>query len=376
MDPSDGTSVRTSGQRPPFLPAPLPPVPQLEFSPDLAGELGRAERALGRLEGVTHDLPNPELFVFMYVRKEAVLSSQIEGTQSSLADLLAAEAAIRRPDAPSDVDEVSGYVEALNYGVRELGHGTVSSSLTLALHKRLLRHRPDAGQLRDVQNWVGRPGSTMENAVYIPPPPDQIGSCLDSLFDFLDRRSDLPDLVRVCLAHAQFESIHPFVDGNGRVGRLLVTLLLKQYGVLSFPVLYLSGFLRDNRSEYYARLQATRDEAAWDAWCRFLLRGMRTVASDAALTAQRVTEMREEHREQVRARTGKGVSSALVLLDTLYYRPYVSVRAVSEIVGQTFAGASRLVDRFVEIGLLEPDSDKARNRVFAYRPYLELFSSS
>ena len=333
-----------------------------------------AERALGMLDSATATLPNPDLFVFVYIRKEAVLSSQIEGTQSSLADLLTAEAAISRPDNPDDVEEVSQYVRALKYGIEQLDSRNVTVSLFLELHSRLM---PESryGQLRSTQNWIGRSGTTIQNAVYVPPPPGLVPKLVEELDTFLNSHNETPRLLRIGLAHAQFESIHPFLDGNGRVGRLLISLLMKQYGLLHLPLLYLSSYFKLNRTEYYARLQSTRDSGDWESWLKFFLRGVGHVAQEASETSKRVLTLREDHRELLRREMGKGAGTALVLLDTLFYRPYVSVQSVSDIVGLTFAGANRLVGRFVELGVLKPTTVKSRNRSFRYDQFLVLFET-
>lgn len=360
-----------------FLPVPLPPNPPVHFDAELLDLFARAERALGRLDGSTATLPNADLFVFMYVRKEAVLSSQIEGTQSSLTDLLEAESAIHRPDQPDDVEEVSSYVGALNYGLGELATRSVSTELILELHARLMAGQrggdKEPGRLRSVQNWIGRSGSTLENAVFVPPPPDKVAGLLGDLETFLQGNEPPPPLVKIALAHAHFETIHPFRDGNGRVGRLLVSLLMREYGILRHPLLFLSSYFKENRTEYYARLQDTREKGNWEAWLRFFLRGVAETASDAATTASQILVMREQHREALQRIAGKGAGTALDLLETLYFRPYITVQGATEIVGQTFAGANRLVGKFVEAKILVPTDERARNRVFAYRPFLDLF---
>jgi Fic family protein len=242
----------------------LPPDPPVRLDGELRVLLSRADRALGRLDGSVVTLPNPDLFVFMYVRKEAVLSSQIEGTQSSLQDLLAAEAELfEAVDIPRDVDEVINYVAAMNHGLERLMELPVSVRLIREIHERLLRGVRGAqrapGELRRTQNWIGPAGSPLADAVFVPPPPESVPQALGELEMFLHTSGDLPILVKIALAHAQFETIHPFLDGNGRVGRLLITFLLTESRVLSKPVLYLSHYLRQNRQEYYERQQAVRD---------------------------------------------------------------------------------------------------------------------
>ncbi len=358
-----------------FMPWPLPPKEPIEYDHEIISRLAKAERSLGLLDGATATLPNPDLFVFVTIRKEAVLSSQIEGTQSSLADLLEAESKIRRPNNPQDVEEVSRYVSALNEGIDQISKRRLSVSLIKELHK-ILMDDPSSGDLRTIQNWIGRIGSDIHSATYIPPPPGEVPRLMDELDDFIHRSDDTPILIKIGLIHAQFESIHPFLDGNGRLGRLLVSLLLKQYGLLKYPLLYLSSYFQQNRTEYYSKLQNTREKGQWESWLKFFLQGVSEVAAEAGSNSTRVLKLREEHRELLRVELGKGASSALELLDTLFYRPYVTVLSVSEIVGLTFAGANKLVAKCVDLGILQPTAEKARNRSFRYSQFLDIFEPS
>ena len=266
-----------------FIPAPLPPNRPLAIDGELQGLLSQADRALGRLDGSVLTLPNPDLFVFMYVRKEAVLSSQIEGTQSSLQDLLAAEAQLFEQNLPRDVDEVVNYVRAMNHGLARLPELPVSVRLIREIHAELMQGvrggRLQPGELRTSQNWIGPAGCTLNTATFVPPPHHVVPEALGDLEKFLHRDDDLPPLVKIALAHVQFETIHPFLDGNGRVGRLLITFLLTERGVLHKPVLYLSHYFKPHRQEYYEHLQAVRDRGAWEAWLAFFLRGVVEVAA-------------------------------------------------------------------------------------------------
>jgi Fic family protein len=264
------------------IPAKLPPVPPIQIAGDLQTKLSRADLALGRLDGSIQTLPNPDLFVFMYVRKEAVLSSQIEGTQSSLQDLLSAEAQIFAPERPRDVDEVVNYVRAMNRGLERLRDLPVSVRLIREIHQVLLTEvrgsQRAPGELRRVQNWIGPEGCNLSEATFVPPPPGIIPELLGDLENFLHRPADLPLLIKIGLAHAQFETIHPFLDGNGRIGRLLITFLLCESGVLQKPVLYLSHYFRRHRQTYYDLLQATRDRGAYEDWLEFFLTGVAEVS--------------------------------------------------------------------------------------------------
>ena len=362
-----------------FMPAPLPPDPALDLSGELQGQLSAADRALGRLDGSVLTLPNPNLFVFMYVRKEAVLSSQIEGTQSSLQDLLAAEAQVFDPSLPRDVDEVVHYVRAMSYGLERLADLPVSVRLIREIHTELMRgvrgSQLQPGELRRSQNWIGPAGSTLSTATFVPPPHHVVPDALGELEKFLHRDDGLPPLVKIALAHAQFETIHPFLDGNGRVGRLLITFLLTQRGVLHKPVLYLSHFFKQNRQEYYERLQAVRDKGEWEAWISFFLRGVVQVAAEAAETARRILQLREQHRAAITAQLGRAAGNGHKVLESLYDRPIVSVKDVQSMTGTTYAAANILVSRLVPLGVLSEMTGFARNRRFSYASYIELFSA-
>jgi Fic family protein len=360
-----------------FLPAPLPPSPALRLRGDLQALLSRADLALGRLDGSIQTLPNPDLFVFMYVRKEAVLSSQIEGTQSSLQDLLAAEARVFAPEQPADVDEVVNYVAAMNHGLARLSVLPVSVRLIREIHAKLLRGVRGSsltpGELRRSQNWIGPAGCSLAEATFVPPPPDQVPQALGELERFLHARSDLPALASISLAHAQFETIHPFLDGNGRVGRLLITFLLCERGILTKPVLYLSHYFKRHRAAYYDQLQAVRDRGDWEGWLAFFLRGVVEVSGEATETARRVLALREEHRALIAARLGRGAGTGHRLLEHLYEKPIVSIEDVRSITGVTWAAANDLVRRLVEHGLVVEMTGNRRHRRFRYDPYVRLF---
>lgn len=361
-----------------FLPAPLPPDPPVRLEGELQGLLSRADRALGRLDGSVQTLPNPDLFVFMYVRKEAVLSSQIEGTQSSLQDLLSAEARLLGAgDRPDDVAEVVGYVRAMNFGLGRLAELPVSVRLIREIHGELLRDarggRLSPGELRRSQNWIGPPGATISTASFVPPPPDAVPDALSDLERFLHAEDGLPLLVKIGLAHAQFETIHPFLDGNGRVGRLLITFLLVEGGALTKPVLYLSHFFKRHRQEYYDRLQAIRS-GDWEGWLAFFLRGVEEVAIEAVDTARRILLLRESHRSAITERFGRGAASGHKVLESLYDRPIVSVTDVRTLTGTTYTAANALVSRLADLGILREVTGHARNRRFRYDPYVQLFT--
>jgi Fic family protein len=344
---------------------------------DLQAPLAEASLTLGRLDGSVLTLPAPDVFVFMYVRKEAVLSSQIEGTQSSLQDLLEAEARIFSPDRPADVREVINYVHAMNYGLERLATLPVSVRLIREIHERLLKgvrgHKLTPGELRRSQNWIGPGGCSLNEAAFVPPPPHAVPQALGDLERFLHEKDDLPVLVKVGLAHAQFETIHPFLDGNGRVGRLLITFLLCERGVLHKPVLYLSHYFKRYRQEYYQRLQAVRDAGDWEGWLGFFLRGIIDVSAQAAETARRVSELRERLRADVTRSLGGAVGSGLKVLEELFQRPIVGVKHVQSITRTTYPAANHLVQRLVQLGVLKEITGQARNRRFRFEEYVRLF---
>lgn len=382
LDPSAraGRYIRQPTGYRAFIPAALPPRPPLKLGGPLAALLSTADRALGRLDGSVLTLPNPDLFVFMYVRKEAVLSSQIEGTQSSLQDLLSAEAQLFDLGLPRDVDEVLNYVRAMNHGLARLSELPVSVRLIREIHAELMQGvrggRLQPGELRTSQNWIGPAGSTLATASFVPPPPHELPQALGELEKFLHRDDGLPPLVKIALAHVQFETIHPFLDGNGRVGRLLITFLLTECGVLHKPVLYLSHHFKQHRQSYYDHLQAVRDHGDWEAWLAFFLRGVIDVAGEAAATARRILQLREQHRSAITEHLGRAAGNGHKALESLYHRPIVAVADVQQLTGTTFAAANNLVSRLVQQGVLQEMTGYARNRRFRYAPYIALFNDS
>lgn len=361
-----------------FIPKPLPPDdPALAIDIETQELLSSADRALGRLDGSIQTLPNPDLFVLMYIRKEAVLSSQIEGTQSSLTDVLEAEANLLDMHRPKDVNEVINYIDALKYGIGRLPELPISTRLIREIHERLMAgvrgQERNPGELRTSQNWIGHGGSTLNNAAFVPPPPHEIGPALSALERFIHSEERLPVLLRIGMVHAQFETIHPFLDGNGRVGRLIITLLLCERNVLSQPVLYISHYLRAHRQKYYDLLQAVRDRGEWEQWLKFFLEGIRTVSDEATETARKIVALREDHRKQVVENFGRAAGSGLTLLEDLFKHPVVNVGHVAKLLGMTHAGANALVKRMVEMNVLTEITGQARNRAFRYGAYVDLF---
>jgi Fic family protein len=361
-----------------FIPEPLPPHPPIEIDADMHVMLSQADRALGRLDGSIQTLPHPDLFVMMYVRKEAVLSSQIEGIQSSLQDVLAAEAEILSPDAPHDVGEVVNYVAAMNLGLSRLADLPVSVRLIREIHAKLLEDVRGShltpGEIRTSQNWIGPAGCTLNEAIFVPPPPHEVGPALSDLEKFLHTDCHLPLLVKIGLAHAQFETIHPFLDGNGRIGRLLITFLLCEQEVLLKPVLYLSYYFKKHRTEYYERLQSIRDEGAWEDWLKFFLRGVIEVSKQATETARRILSLREDHRQLVTDNFSRSAANGHRVLERLYTRPIISASQAKELIGSSYQAANDLIERFTELGILNEFTGQARNRRFRYTPYIDLFN--
>ncbi|MBI5433016.1 MAG: Fic family protein [Planctomycetes bacterium] len=360
-----------------FVPAPLPPTPPIQLDGGLGRLLETATLALGRLDSVSTLLPDKSLFLYTYVRKEAVLSSQIEGTQSSLSDLLLFELD-EAPGAPlDDVVEVSNYVAALQHGLARLREGfPLSNRLLREVHGVLLSRgrgsEKDPGEFRRSQNWIGgtRPG----NASFVPPPHAAVIECTAALERFWHAKDDgLPAIVRAGLSHVQFETIHPFLDGNGRVGRLLITLLLCESGALREPLLYLSLYLKEHRAIYYELLDRVRKEGDWEAWLEFYLEGVRDVASGAVGTANRLGEIFKDDRARVEC-AGRRASSALRVHDALKVNPIRSMSAVCTATRLSFPAASSAMSLLVELGIARELTGKRRNRLFVYDRYLSILN--
>src|SRR3984957_7741850 len=359
-----------------FIPAPLPPVPPLEMDRELTRLLSEADHALGRLDGVTSILPNPDLFVSMYVRHEAVLSSQIEGTQSTLEDVLQFEIDANGDEHPKDVEEVVNYVRAMNYGLKRLDDLPLSLRLIREIHGKLLKGGRGAnrtpGECRRSQNWIGPANCTLATATFVPPPVHEMQDALGNLENFLHETTAYPTLIVCGLGHAQFETIHPFLDGNGRVGRLLITFLLCQRGILKYPLLYLSHYLKFHRAEYYDRLMAIRNDGNWEGWLKFFLKGVGEVSRSAAETARRILELRLKHQALIRNKAPNQVN-AVGLLDYLFEQPIVTARLVEERLGCAYMTADKLLKQFKQLKIVKETTGGQRNRRFEYSPYLALF---
>jgi Fic family protein len=357
-----------------FLPAPLPPDPPVDMASGILSLLSKADIALGRLDGIVKVIPDPDFFVGMYVRREAVLSSQIEGTQSSLEDLLEVELEPEAGDRGSDVGDIVNYVSAMNFGLTRLHELPLSLRLIREIHEELLRDGRGAtatpGEFRTTQNWIGPSGASLSQATFVPPPVPDMKEALYAFESYLHSNGETPVLVKAALSHAQFETIHPFVDGNGRVGRLLITFLLVHSGVLREPLLYLSHYFKLHRTEYYDRLMAVRQRGDWEGWLAFFLRGVAATADEATNTAERIFELRERHRTLVINEVG---ANGLRVLSALFQRPLVNVNYIGRVLDVSFPTANRLVARFEDLGLLREVTGQRRGRLFRYEPYLRLF---
>ena len=367
--PEAGRVIRTSQGYAAFVPAPLPPA--LDYGADLVRALSRADAALSELSGLGRHLPNPHLLIAPYVRREAVLSSRIEGTKATLSDLLRDEmpgpAVSRRT---SDVREVRNYVVALEHGIRRLKALPLSLKLVRELHAHLMKGvrggQATPGEFRRSQNWIGPPGSTLADATYVPPPPNEMRQALSDWERFLHERDRFPDLVQCALMHEQFEAIHPFHDGNGRVGRLLITLFLIERGRLSEPLLYLSAYIERTRRTYYDLLQRVRTHGDWNGWLHYFLAGVGETAGQAVRQARRLEGLREKYRRRF-VRKPK----ALALVDQLFVNPYITVARAAEILEVSNPTARQTVALLQKEGLLREISGRAWGRLYLAGPILK-----
>ena len=359
-----------------YVPKPLPPEPPLDMK-ELYPLLDQANAALGRLDGMSAVLPDTSLFLYMYVRKEAVLSSQIEGTQSSLSDLLLFETT-KAPGAPAgeDIITVSRYVSAMKYGLDRLEELPLSLRLIREIHAELMDSVRDGharpGEFRTSQNWIG--GSRPGNARFVPPPAEKLMECLGSLENFLhDDTVRLPVLVKAALVHAQFETIHPFLDGNGRVGRLLITLILCAYGILKEPLLYLSLYFKVNRRAYYDHLQSVRETGDWEAWIGFFLKGVVETASQATETAKAVTDLFEKDKTRIDA-SGRSTPGLLRIHDCLKRSPVSNTTGIKEFCGVSLPTVLRCLRSLEFLGIVKEVTGKDRHKIFVYKEYLDIIN--
>lgn len=347
-----------------FVPAPL--EPEFTFEKSLVRLLSEADRALSELAGIARTLPNPHLLIGPFVRREAVLSSRIEGTQASYSDLLYFEAANLREREVPDVREVANYVRALEFGLARLNELPLSLRLIREMHARLLENvrgeHLTPGEFRRSQNWIGPGGCSLGDATYVPPPVSEMHECLADLETYLHEPSELPPLVRLAMVHYQFEAIHPFLDGNGRIGRLLITLLLCQERLLPQPLLYLSAFFERNREEYYRRLLAVSQRGEWAGWLAFFLRAVASQAKDAVLRSDRLLRLRQDYRERLQA--ARASALLLQIVDDLFVNPAISNPGISRTLEITPRAAQLNIDKLVMAGVLKEVTGQRRYRLY------------
>ena len=371
-----GTYISQSSGYKAFIPEPLPPNPPIAVDDKLQALLTSADMALARLDGLGQVLPNVNLFIAMYVKKEALLSSQIEGTQASLENLFAAELG-DTPENINDVEEVVNYVKALNYGLERLREFPMSLRLIREIHEVLMAGvrggDKTPGEFRKSQNWIGPPGSTLKDATFVPPPPYEAEKALGELELYLHQSQTLPALVDCAMIHYLFETIHPFLDGNGRLGRLLITFYLHWQGVMDKPLLYLSYYFKRNRQEYYDRLNLARESGDFEQWIAFFLRGVVATADAAVETAKNILELQTAHRDLL---WQKKISSpyAVGVLERLFLTPYISVNDVATHFSMTYPTAAKVIGQLEEIGILKEVSGKQRDKRYLYVDYMTLLS--
>jgi cell filamentation protein, protein adenylyltransferase len=353
-----------------FVPAPLPP--KLDWSPRLISALSDADRLVGRLAGEGGRLPNPHMVIRPFVRREAVLSSKIEGTQATLGELLAAEAGATVDRSPDDLREVGNYVVALEHGISRLKKLPLCVRLTRELHEKLRRgvrgHQAAPGEFRKIQNWIGKPGSTIATASYIPPPPREVEPCLAAWEKFL-HESSLPPLVTIALAHYQFEAIHPFLDGNGRVGRLLITLFLNERQILPTPLLYLSAFFEASRRDYYDGLRGISERGAWNDWLEYFVLGVARMSEDALNRATRINQLLAQWQKKV---SGESSSNPLRVVELLGANPFITTKGAADKLGIAFTTAQRAIERLERASIIRQVGNAKRDRVYCATDLLDI----
>jgi len=376
-----GRYVSQPGGYKAFVPNPLPPEPPGLMDEEIIRLLSLADQNTGRLDGACYAVPDTELFIKtiakMYVRKEAVDSSRIEGTRASLIDELELEAGLPVSSGTTDADEIRNYIEAMNYGLKRLEKLPLCLRLLREIHEKLLSgvrgYNRSPGQFRKSQNWIGPPGSAINTATYIPPPVPEMNEALDAFEKFLHKASNIPALIKIGLLHAQFEMIHPFLDGNGRIGRLLITLYLCQQKILSQPLLYLSKVLSQSRQEYYELLSQIGKNGNWEQWLKFYLRAVVIAAEDASAKIKEIVLLRNRHRQLIIDNMQSRAKSALIVLESLFSQPLISLGKVAELLNVSNQTANTLLKDFVEIGILTEQTGKKRNRVYMYKDYVQMF---
>ena len=368
-----GKTVRQSSGYIAYVPSLLPPDPPIAYDSETIRLLSDADQALGNLAGISSFLPNPDLFAAMYVKKEAVLSSQIENIQCTLEDVLQHEADKDGAVGTKDVGEVVNYVNAMNFGIERMKTLPLSLRLLREVHERLMAgvrgEHKFPGEFRRTQNWIGPIGVSLANAAFVPPPPQEMNQALSNLEIFMHDTTSMPIAVQCAVVHAQFETIHPFLDGNGRIGRLMVSLLLHERQVLVQPLLYISLFLKQNRTEYYDRLMAVREKGDWEGWIKFFLRGVSQVGREAARTAQRVIVFRENLLDGAR-KLGK---NEMELAKLLFSNPILDIRTAQKLLGCSYVTASTTMQSLVKEGCVRELTGNKRNKLYKFHGYTDLF---
>jgi Fic family protein len=365
-----GKLIRTLGGYHAFVPNPLPP--KLDWDNSLVSLVSRADLALGILSGLGDTLPNPHLLIYPFIRREAVLSSRIEGTQSSLSDLLLFEAT--SVEKQRDVREVQNYVQAMEYGLKRLEELPLGLRLIRELHDILLKgvrgEQATPGEFRQSQNWIGAPGSALKDATYVPPPPQEMMESLDQLEKFLHSDAELPRLVELSLVHYQFEAIHPFLDGNGRIGRLLITLFLCQRGILNKPLLYISAFFEQHRQEYYQRLLAVSQRGQWREWITFFLEAVIEQSGD---TVERARQLLDLHRDYYQTSLEKHLPpTAGQLVELIFMKPVLNAKTVQESLKISFPAAQKAINALVAQGILTETTGGRRNKAYAAKKIISI----
>lgn len=372
-----GTFIQRKEGYKAFVPEPFPPKDFIKWDNNLISLLSHADMAIGKLNAINELVPDVNFFILMYIKKEAAISSQIEGTQATLIDLIKAEAKLEDDKPPSDVDEIKNYVKAMNYGIERLKSLPLSLRLIREIHKELLRgvrgQHKLPGEFRRSQNWIG--GATLQTAIFVPPAIPEMQRALNDLEKFIhDKNYGLPELIKIGIIHAQFEIIHPFLDGNGRIGRLLITLYLINEGILSKPLLYLSDYFKKYRSDYYNRLNEYRTQEGINNWLKYFLEGVKIVSNEAIETALKISKLREEHLKKV-STFGRNAETALSLLNKLYSTPIVDAKLVGKLSKLSSKGnISSLIEKFTKAKILHEITGRSRYQRFIYRDYLRLFS--
>ncbi len=375
MNKKTGRYVKQTGGYKSFIPELLPPKHSVKFSSELQTLLSKADRTLARLDGVVTVLPNPDLFIAMYVKKEALLSSQIEGTQASLEGVLEFEADLTPKEDIDDIKEVVNYIKALDYGIEKLKKFPMSLRLIKEIHKILIKgtrgtHKTP-GKFRRTQNWIGPPGASLNEATFVPPPPGMVLELMGNLEKFIHGKDNIPPLIKIALIHSQFETIHPFLDGNGRIGRLLITFYLYWMNILSKPLLYLSFYFKKNRAEYYDFLMKVRTEGVWEKWIRFFLKGIGEVSEEGTNTARKIIKLKDDLITKLYENSISSIY-AVKLIDLLFKNPVIDVKNIVEELNTHRDTANELVKRFEKIGILKEITGKQRYKKYIFSDYVAI----